>query len=358
MKFRNLIAAAAIAALPFSATAATLVVPAAGTGAGANASQWQSELTLHNAAPRATTLSITFHQGTTVLGPVAIELQARQTLSIEDIVHTKFGLDSGTGALVIETNDRQARGLAVTSRTFNTSARGEFGQDIPSVDAAAALGAGDIGALAGPSSVDGTRFNFGVYVTETASIDWQLVRANGTIAATKNVVYGAGTHAQYNSGIETLLGATPQANDTVYGRVNSGRAVFYGSTINSTGDPTFVPGVRTREDILIQFTGVDLDENGTIDIVDHNGDHVLDTPVTIFRSLFPNYFKVIARGEFDEPVTLEIVSAPSYAKFLDTEGTLVVIAGGSETAVTTGQIVLKATSETSTQEIIIPLTFK
>ncbi len=339
MKFRNLIAAAAVAALPFSATAATLIVPAAGTGAGANASQWQSELTLHNAAPRPATLSVTFHQGSAVLGPVPVELQARETVSIDDIVHTKFGLESGTGALVIDAADRQAKSLAVTSRTYNTSARGEFGQDIPSVDAAAALSAGDIGALSGPSSVDGTRFNFGLYVTEAASIDWQVVRANGTVAATKNVTYAAGTHAQYNSGIETLLGATPQANDTVYGRVDSGRAIFYGSIINATGDPTFIPGIRTREDILIQLTGVDLDENGSIDIADQNGDGVLDAPVQIVKSLFPSYFQVIAKGEFDEPVTLEIVSAPSFAKLLDANGTLVVVASGSEAATSTGQIV-------------------
>src|SRR5690348_17940429 len=95
MKFRNLIVAAALAALPFSAQAATLIVPAAGTGPGANASQWQSELTLHSAAPRPMTLSVSFHRGTDVLGPVAITLQARETTSIADIAHTQFGLASG-----------------------------------------------------------------------------------------------------------------------------------------------------------------------------------------------------------------------------------------------------------------------
>lgn len=359
MKFRNLIAAAAVAALPLSASAATFVVPAAGTGAGANGSYWQSELTVHNAAPRAAALSITFHQGTSVLGPVAVEVQARQTVSLDDIAHTKFGLASGSGALVIEATDRDAKSLAITSRTFNSSERGDLGQDIPSIDANAALRAGDIGALTAPSSVESNRFNFGLYVTEAASIDWQVIRANGTVAATKNVTYAAGTHAQYNSGVETLLGTTPQDNDTVHARVNSGRALFYGSSINSfNGDPTFVPGIRTREDILIQLAGVDLDENGSVDIADQNGDHVLDAPVQIFKSLFPNYFKVVAKGEFDEAVTLEIVSAPGYAKLLDANGTLIVIAGGAETATTTGQIVLKATSENSSQLITIPVVFK
>jgi hypothetical protein len=357
MKFRNLIAAAAVAVVPFTTQAATLIVPAAGTGPGANSSHWQSELTLHNASPRAATLAISFHRGDTVLGPVQVVLPARQTVSTSDIVHTQFGLDSATGAIVIGVDDREAKSLAVTSRTFNTSAEGEFGQDIPAVDAAAALNAGDIAALSGPSSIATNRFNFGLYVTEAASIDWQLVRANGTVAATKNVAYAAGTHAQYNSGIETLLGAAPQNNDTVHANVRSGRAIFYGSVINGTGDPTFIPGIRTREDILIQLTGVDLDENGSVDLRDNNDDGILDAPVQIIRSLFPNYFRVLAKGEFGEAVTFEVVSGPGDIRLLDDRGTLIVIAGADVTG-STGQIVLKATTGTSTQLITIPVVFR
>lgn len=358
MKFRNLIAAAAVAALPFSASAATIVIPAAGTGAGANSSQWQSELTIHNAAPRAATIALSFHRGTDVFTSTAVSIGAGQTQSIADIVKTTFNLDNGTGALVIEASDRDARSLAFTSRTFNVSPTGEFGQDIPSVDVNSALHAGDIAALPGPTSLEGNRFNFGVYVTEAATIEWQVVRGNGTSAGTKTVTYAAGTHAQYNSGIQSLLGVTPQDLDTVQAFVTSGRAIFYGSIINATGDPSFVPGNRVREDILIQFTGVDLDENGSIDIADQNGDGVLDAPVQIFRSLFPNYFQVVAKGEFDEAVTLEVVSAPVYVKLLNANGTLVVIASGGETATSTGEIVLKATSEGSTQLITIPVLFR
>jgi hypothetical protein len=357
MKFRNWIAAAAVAALPFSTHAATLIVPVAGTGPGANASQWQSELTLHTAAPRQAQLSVSFHQGTSVLGPVAISLQPRETLSISDVVRTKFGLTSGNGALVIAASDRDARSLAVTSRTFNVSATGEFGQDIPSVDATAALRTGDIAALSGPAVAAGNRFNFGLYVSEAANVEWQVVRANGTIAATKSVAYAAGTHAQYNAGIETLLGTTPQDNDTVHARLDSGRAVFYGSIINATGDPTFIPGIRTREDILIQLTGVDLDENGSVDLRDTDNDNVLDAPVQILRSLFPNYFRVVAQGEFGENVTLEVVSGPGDTHLLDNNGTLIVIAGGDVTG-TNGEIVLRATSGTSTQLITIPVVFR
>ncbi|HYC60613.1 MAG TPA: hypothetical protein VEK79_13695 [Thermoanaerobaculia bacterium] len=356
MKFRNLIAAATVAALTVTAHAATIIVPAAGTGAGANNSHWQSELTLHNAAPRAVPLSISFVRGTTVFGPANVVLPARKTESTADIVKNQFGLNSATGAIVIGVADREARSLAVTSRTFNVSANGEFGQDIPAVDATDALRTGDIAALNGASDIATTRFNFGVYVSDAASIDWELVRADGTVAATKNVTYTTNSHAQYNSGIETLLGAEPQDNDTVHAHVKSGRAIFYGSVINATGDPSFVPGIRTREDITINFTGVDLDENGSIDVRDNDGDGVLDTPVRITRSLFPNYFNVIAEGEFGEAVTLELVSAPGHTELLD-GNTLIVIAGADVTG-NSGEIVLKATFEGSSQFITIPLAFR
>jgi len=56
MKFRNLILAAAVAVLPLAAQAVTIIVPAAGTGPGANNSQRQSELTLQTAGPREMTV--------------------------------------------------------------------------------------------------------------------------------------------------------------------------------------------------------------------------------------------------------------------------------------------------------------
>jgi hypothetical protein len=360
MKSRHLIAAA-IAALSLAAAnpaqAATLVVPAAGTGPGANASQWQSELTLHTAAPRAVSVLVSFHQGSTSFPPVALTLQARETISIADIVRTKFNVTGGTGALTIEVSDRDARTLAVASRTFNVSPTGEFGQDIPAVDANAALRAGDIAALSGPSTVGENRFNFGVYAVEAANVEWQLVRANGSVAATKTMTYLAGEHAQYNSGVRSLLGGTPADNDTVHARVTTGRAIFYGSVVNATGDPTFVPGVRTRDDILIQLTGVDLDENGSIDIRDNDGDGVLDAPVDIATSLFASYFQVVAAGEFGENVQFEIVSSPAETHLLDNNGTLLVAAGGDLKG-KTGEIVLRVTSGTSSSLITIPLSFR
>lgn len=358
MKFRNLITAAALAALPLSTQAATLVVPVVGTGPGVRQSQWQSELTMHTAGPRPVAVSITFHRAdSAVLGPLNYVLQPRSTVSLTDVVKTEFQVNPAFGALEITVADRDAKTLAVTSRTSNTGADGEFGQNIPAIDKSSALRAGDIAALPGPVNAGQNRFNFGIYTTEAATIEWQVIRHDGQVGATKTVTYTAGTHQQYNGGIVSLIGAEERNNDTVHARVVSGRAIFYGSIINNTGDPTFVPGIRTREDIIIELTGVDLDENGSVDVRDANGDGVLDTPVRIFKSLFPNYFSVIAQGEFGEEVTLEVVSGPGLTKLQSDKRTLVVIVGADVTG-TTGEIVLKATSEGSSQLITIPVTFR
>ncbi len=359
MKFRNVITAAAIAALPFAAQAATLIVPAAGTGPGSNNSQWQSELTLHTAAPRAVELSIAFHSGTVSKPAVQVTLEPRQTLTIADIVKTKFGVEAGTGALTIEVDDRDAKTLAVTSRTSNFSPNGVFGQDIPAIDEAQAQGAGDIAALPFYSPVASARFNFGIFAVTDATVRWELVRANGTaVAATADVTYTANQHAQYNNGIAALLGATAENNDVVQAHVLSGRALFYGSVINETGDPSFVPGIRVREDIRIQFAGIDLDENGTVDVADADNDGVLDAPIDVFTSFFPNYFRIVAEGEFGESIEYEVVFAPELdAQLLDENGTLRIFASGNKKG-TTGEIRVRAITGASSQVLVIPVRFR
>lgn len=355
-KLGNILTAAAIALLPVVAGAATLVVPGAGTGPGANNSSWQSSLTLHSAAPRPITVSIAFHQGTSVLGPVSVTLAARETVTIADVVRTKFGLTAGTGALVLTVDDRNLRHLAVNSRTFNTAPEGEFGQDIPAVKVAEAAIAGDISAISGPSSVATSRFNFGLYAVTATTMKWELVRADGTLAGSVDASYAAGEHIQHSNGIASVFGVEARDNDTVHARLSAGSAIFFGSVINATGDPTYIEGVRTRDDILIAF-GVDDDENGTVDFTDADGDGRLDQTIDLFTGAFPNYFRIVATGEFGEAVTLAVVSATSDAQLIDANGTLRTSPFEGLKG-TTGEIVVQATVGGSTSLLTIPVRFR
>src|ERR1700681_3202543 len=130
------------ALLPLAAGAATLIVPAAGTGPGAYNSDWRSELTLHNTSATALTVGVKFHDRNGAQDGDDIQVGARSTLSIEDIVATRFGRESAVGALELTIDDAAANKVAVTSRAFNRSAAGQFGQDVPALHSDAADVAG------------------------------------------------------------------------------------------------------------------------------------------------------------------------------------------------------------------------
>ncbi len=358
MKSKAVLTLLAIGLFTFAASAAEIIIPAAGTGAGANASHWQSDVLLHNVAPHSIVLTMTLHVGTEVHGPVAVTIPARNTRQFTDVVNTLFHVPSGTGALVLQLTDRDTKFLAVTSRTYNTLGSVEYGQDIPAVPATDAAAAGSIAVMTNPATSIDDRFNFGIYAVDAATDRWELIRSNGTVAATRDVAYTDGEHVQYNRGLFTLLGATEaQSGDTVYARILTGKAIVYGSSITASGDPSFVPSTTTVEEVRLTF-GVDLDENGTVDIADADHDGVLDGRMDVHTSLYPAYFRVVVEDEFGGPVTLEVVESEAAAEFRDTTGTMRVGAAG-DLKNTTGSIVLRATSANgATSLLTIPVRFR
>ncbi len=354
MKLKQLITAASIALLPIAAGAATLIVPAAGTGPGANDSHWQSELTLHNTSSSPVTAGLAFHDRAGVQNGDSVTVNARGTLSIADIVASRFGRQSATGAIEITVPDASASKLTITSRTFNSSANGQFGQDIPAINANDAAAAGAVVVLQAPSSATDARFNFGLYAVSDATVRWELVRADGTLLTPIAVQsYAAGTQLQFNNGISTLLGATAQDNDAVQAVITGGKVIAYGSAVNNaSSDPTYVPGIAAREDIRVNFLGVDLDENGTIDVADANHDGVLDQPIDIFTSLYPNYFRVVVAGG----ATLEIVDAPLDAVLIDAQ--TIEWAPGGNMKGQTGVLKVRATVNGVSDILTIPVNFR
>jgi len=355
MRFKNVMILMAAALLPLAANAATFIVPAAGTGPGANDSHWQSELTLHSTSASAISVTLRFHDSSGAQQTTDATINPRGSITIADIVNTRFGRQSATGAIEIIVPDSAANRIAITSRTFNASASGQFGQDIPAVNTNDAAGAGDVVVLQAPSSASDTRFNFGLYAVTDAKVRWELVRADGTTASPSiaEQTYAAGTQFQFNQGITNLLGQTARDNDAVHAVVTGGKIIAYGSAVqNSTGDPSFVPGIRVRADIKLNFLGVDLDENGTIDVADADHDGVLDQPIDIFTLGYPNFFRVVVEG----PATLEIIEAPSAAAVVGAQ-TIEWSAPGDMRG-TTGVLKIRATVNGVSEVLTIPANFR
>lgn len=359
MNFRRFFSAILFLSVCAAAHAGTMIIPAAGTGPGAYGSQWRTQVNLHNASKHSVAeIRIYLHRETTVHPPVSLSLSPRETRSLENILDDYFDVTSGGGALRIVTDEPVSHSVVVTSRTYNASTEGgNYGQDIPAYDQSEALGTNDIGALLGPSLSAGNRFNFGLYCHQAATVSWELVRFNGQVAATREVSYATGQHVQYNLGIETFFNSTPGNNDTIYARVKSGQAIAFGSIINETGDPTYVPGTRTRDGVAIIFKGVDLDEDGDLEILDANEDGVLDRAIEIKTSLFPSHFRVEASGDMGEPVIFSVLTSPTSAVFTDPSGLMRVVAL-SDVVNKIGEIVIRAESGTASATFRIPVQFK
>lgn len=353
MSIKRILTAAA-ALLPIAAGAATFVVPAAGTGPGANGSQWQTELTLHSTSSSPMTVALTFHDRNGAAETASIQLAPRATVAVEDVVKTQFHRESATGAIEIGVADAFAKKLAVASRTFNVSEAGEFGQDFEAVNVADFASAGDTVVLAAPSDVVENRFNAGLYAATATNIRWELVRADGTTAKTVEASYAAGTQTQYNLVAETLFGTTAQDSDSILAVVTKGDVVAYGSAVNNhTGDPTTVPGVETTVDIRVQFLGVDSDLDNAVNIADADRDGILDAPLSIYASAtWPNSFRLLVNGS--NP-TFELVS-PNNDITITPDG--YVIWKPSINGATTGTLKVLVTAGGFSDVITIPVKFQ
>lgn len=353
----NRILATAITLLPLAANAATLVIPAAGTGPGAYDSKWQSDVTLHNTSSQAIPVKFTYFSQAAPAS-ATITVAPRSTQTIADIVKNKFAAEAGTGAIVAEVADDAASRLVINSRTVNVSVDGTFGQDVPAIDVKNAATAGDLVVISGPATATAERFNFGLFALANTTVRWELLRADGTIAATSDQTYTTNTQKQYNAGVASLFNTTAADNDTVHATVKEGSAIFYGSTINQeSGDPTFVPALRARADLRITFTGVDLDENGTADLLDADRDGVVDEPLVAYVSAFPNYFRLLVEGAGNTQATFTILETPAAAQLLDSNGTIM-LAGTGDMIGKTGTLKVRVTVGDESAVINIPVLFR
>ncbi|MBV8546782.1 MAG: hypothetical protein JO093_02910 [Acidobacteria bacterium] len=354
MKITRILAATFAVLLPLAVSATTLVIPASGTGPGANDSHWQTELTLHNLSASPVAATLTFHDALGSAGTSSISVAPRATVAIADVVASRFGRQAATGAIEVTFDSAFAQKLTVSSRTFNKSATGEFGQDIPAVDQSTLADAGSTIVLSGPSSTTDARFNFGVYADSAATIQWDLIRADGTIAASKEISYAAGTQTQYNTGLSTLFNAASQDNDTVHAIVTSGRAVAYGSVINNkSGDPSYVPGLIALPDTRLNFLGVAFGDSTSVNVPDANHDGVLDRSLDVQSGSWPIAFRIVVNST--TPATFELLNAPAQLRFYDANGGLTFWPDASSSGKTLN-VKVRVTADGVTEIITIPFT--
>lgn len=346
-------ASLATLALPLSAFAGSLVIPAAGTGPGANGSVWKTEVTVANLSQNPVDVTFNFHDANGIEEQKLVTLAGHQTIAQDDIIHAFFGRTSATGAIELVTDD--VAKIAATSRTYNESSSGRFGQDIGAVNAATLADNTEL-VLLGPADATEQRFNFGIYTDSAANVTWTLLRADGSTAATVQKAYGPGQQIQYNSGISSLFGAEAKNLDTVHAVFTHGAGIVYGSAIeNASGDPSYAPGIPARREANITFIGVDRNEDGVVEYPDANHDGVTDNAIDIATSMFPSFFRVVAQSA-NGPVTYQILDNDPDVQLVDNNGTIEWAPGANRKG-STGTLRVRATAGGESTVLTIKVNF-
>lgn len=285
------IVAAVPSAVALTASTDVLVV-AASRGGGASGSTWVTDLCLFN--PGALTASGTVawmvrNAANPSPQTFAFALQAGETLCLEDVILSKFGLTSGNGAFRV----RSDRAVVATSRIYNLKNGVTFGQGFEGVARDVAVAAGGSADVVGLTQNASFRTNV-VLMDASGSgstIALTLFDETGTQIGARTYTLAAFEPKLFPV---TDLGVATLDLGTLHADVISGAAVVVGSKIDNdtaTGDPTTlaaaVGGTNAGTYQFGLYDSLGYASGGAITVAD-------DDTVTIDGSFF-NFDKVDAQ---------------------------------------------------------------
>ena len=235
--------------LPLTPTASALelvgndlIIPIAGRVPGAGGTFWETDLVITNLSPEYNALNVTVEtwlDGEHLSFVVAVP--ANGTVTIEDIMRTRFGRETGFGLMRIRNGLADAQ-LTARARVHTTA---DVGQSVPALPIAELARESVIPGLTGTT---GNRSNLGIANPNDtdADVTLELHNAAGQRVAVTSTQVAAHTVLQQEIG----SAFRPQlTGGDVSVRVISTQPVYtFGSIVRtSTGDPSFVIGTTMRK---------------------------------------------------------------------------------------------------------------
>ncbi|MCG6963752.1 MAG: hypothetical protein LJE95_10835 [Acidobacteria bacterium] len=220
-------------------------VPAAAHSDGLNGTHWMTDLNLYNPSQRAASVLAAFLPAGSDNGnaqEVTLTVPAASALDLRDVVKTTFA-STGPGAVRF----RASGPLLITSRTYNSTAAGTYGQFVRGALENTAIPPGESATLVGLEADSAFRSNIGISNTsdQPAAAEVDLYNASGDLLATHPVSLPAYGWVQETDiyGLEHLDDVSD--GFAVVRNTSAAAAVLtYASVVdNSTGDPTFVTPV-------------------------------------------------------------------------------------------------------------------
>ena len=225
-----------------------LFVAAAAHAPGLGGSFFATDLRIGNPSDAAVVARVAFvPPDGTISAEITVPVAARGSAALDDLLLSRFGLDRSVGGLRI----RADRPIEVTSRTYNVTATGTFGQLIPGRPASEALGVGARAALLHGGRTSIVRTNVGMLnVSDAPAIAHvTLWGADGDLLGSTELTAAANGWTQLNDPF-SKLGIESAPNATVRLEVSAGSVLAYASVIDgSTNDPSYVePAVERAAD--------------------------------------------------------------------------------------------------------------
>ena len=210
---------------------------------GAADTQWRTDIAGVNLTQLAANLVMTFYSNAAPISR-SVSLDPGQTVRWDDVLVSVFGVNASSSVGSVEVDSDQP--LYLTSRTYNQSPDGTFGQYLPACTSADAMGNGVLGVLPHLEKSPAFRSNIGVVNLGDAvcTVVIRLYDASGIeVGDSTAQTVNPSRWAQVND-IFSSCGAGPQ--DVAYATVEvstpGGRIWAYASVVDmESGDPTTIP---------------------------------------------------------------------------------------------------------------------
>jgi len=238
----------ALVVLPtVTAAAQTLYIPASANAAGANNTNWRTDLQVKARGDDGASFTVELLESRAAnTDPMTLDfgIAAGESLRLENLIGAGFGF-TGTAALRLIPTEGE---IIVSSRTFNDDPGGTYGQTVPAVEEGSAIGFGETATLVqlsrSPDPTAGFRTNIGfVNLADHSSevvVDLYDAAGGAIGAVTKNLK--ANEHRQLNDVFSTVGAAdVPDGYATVRTTDADGALIAYASVVdNGSGDAVFI----------------------------------------------------------------------------------------------------------------------
>jgi PKD domain len=227
----------------------SIYVLAAAHAPGANGTVWRTDLEVYNAGSATATYTITLlPRGTDNLSASGQSFTVPPGTATRhtDVLYTDFGF-TGSAALRISPT---AGKILVTSRTYNLGVSGTYGQFVPAVPLAQAIGEGQTAYLLqlshDPGLKVGFRTNVGLVNPTPVDEDVTLTfySSDGTSLGTTTYTLKPYDYEQLDRAFELVTSNVVDDGFVTVSNVGNGLFFAYASVVdNITGDPTLIPVV-------------------------------------------------------------------------------------------------------------------